>query len=143
MRISDILAAKGSDVAVVAHRTKVADAVAELTRRSIGALVVSDDRVHIDGIVSERDIVRQLVTERAALLADEVGHIMSSPVHTCSPDDPVDAVMATMTNERVRHVPVVEDGRLSGIVSIGDLVKSRMEDVQRDRQLLVDYITAR
>ncbi|MGH9088112.1 MAG: CBS domain-containing protein [Acidimicrobiales bacterium] len=143
MRISDILATKGSDVATVVHRTKVSAAIDELTRRSIGALVVSDDGVHIDGIVSERDIVRRLAADRDGLLIEEVGSIMSSPVHTCSADDDVEAVMATMTNERVRHVPVVSDGRILGIVSIGDLVKSRIEELQRERQLLVDYITAR
>lgn len=143
MRISDILAAKGSDVATVRRSATVEDAVAELTRRSIGALVVSDDGVRIDGIVSERDIVRKLTTDRGGLLGRDVGSIMSSPVHTCSPDDDVETVMATMTDRRVRHVPVTSDNRLSGLVSIGDIVKSRIEQLQRDRKLLVDYITAR
>lgn len=143
MRISDILAAKGSTVATVPPGTSVRDAVAELARRAIGALVVSIDGAHIDGIVSERDIVRRLATESDRLLDERVETIMSAPVHTCSPDDDVETVMTTMTNERVRHVPVARDGTMSGIVSIGDVVKSRIEELQRDQKLLVDYISAR
>ena len=143
MRISDILAAKGSEVTTVRRTATVEDAVAEMARRSIGALVVSDDGLRIDGIVSERDIVRRLATEPEGILGREVRSIMSFPVHTCSPDDDVETVMATMTNQRVRHVPVVDGGRLSGLVSIGDVVKSRIEQLQHDHKLLVDYITAR
>ena len=143
MRIADILATKGSDVATVPRHLTVGDAVAELARRSIGALVVSDDGTRIDGIVSERDVVRSLATDQAGLLDRTVASIMSSPVHTCAPDDGVETVMTTMTNRRVRHVPVTQDGRLCGLVSIGDVVKSRIEELQRDAKLLVDYITAR
>ena len=143
MRISEILAAKGSEVATVPHWTTVGDAVAEMARRSIGALVVTDDGIRVDGIVSERDVVRLLATDRDGLLRRSVDSIMSSPVHTCAPADDVESVMATMTNERVRHVPVLWEGRLAGLVSIGDVVKSRIEELQQDRKLLVDYITAR
>lgn len=143
MRITDILAAKGSDVATIASGATVAEVVADLARRSIGALVVSEDGAHIEGIVSERDIVRLLGAHHDGLLERPVASIMSSPVHTCSPSDDVETVMATMTHQRVRHVPVVADSRLCGLVSIGDLVKSRIEELQRDHKLLVDYITAR
>lgn len=143
MRIADILAAKGSDVATLPPDATVADTVTELGRRSIGALVVSVDGVTIDGIVSERDIVRRLGADRHGLLALRLHHVMSTPVHTCAPGDDVESVMATMTDQRVRHVPVVHDGRLAGIVSIGDVVKSRIEELQQERKLLVDYISAR
>lgn len=143
MRIADILAAKGSDVATVRPKATVADAVAELGRRSIGALVVSADGVHVDGIVSERDIVRRLGDDCEGLLARRVDTVMSAPVHTCGPQDDVESVMSTMTDQRVRHVPVVRDGQLVGIVSIGDVVKSRIEELQQERKLLVDYISAR
>ncbi len=143
MRIADILAAKGSDVATLPPDATVADAVAELGRHSIGALVVSADGATIDGIVSERDVVRRLGADRHGLLARRLDTVMSAPVHTCAPGDDVESVMATMTEQRVRHVPGVRDGRLAGIVSIGDVVKSRIEELQQERKLLVDYISAR
>jgi CBS domain-containing protein len=143
MHIGDIVARKGSTVATVPTGTTVAGAAAEMTRRSIGALVVSADGSSIDGIVSERDIVRELHRQGAALLGATVGSIMSTPVHTCSPGDAPEDVMAVMTNFRVRHVPVVEGGELRGLVSIGDVVKSRIQDLEDDHRVLVEYITAR
>ena len=143
MRIADILASKGSFVATIGRQMSVSEAVAELARRSIGALVVSPDGIHIDGIVSERDIVRRLDRMGVDLLESTVESIMSTPVFTCSPDDTPDSVMATMTNRRVRHVPVMLDGRLCGLVSIGDIVKSRIEALEADHKVLVEYITAR
>jgi len=121
----------------------VAEAVAELDRQRIGALIVSGDGVHIEGIVSERDIVRGLSRSEGALLGEPVRTIMTATVLTCSPDDNVDSLMATMTHNRVRHVPVVRDGELCGIVSIGDVVKSRIDELEKDRKELVEYITAR
>ncbi|HVX20976.1 MAG TPA: CBS domain-containing protein [Acidimicrobiales bacterium] len=143
MHIVDILDVKGSTVATIDGAATVGDAVAELARRSIGALVVTADGVHIDGIVSERDIVRLLHRDRHALTDQPVRAIMSSPVHTCGPDDEVEAIMATMTNRRVRHLPVVSDGALVGLVSIGDVVKSRIQELEEDHKILVEYITAR
>jgi CBS domain-containing protein len=143
MHIAEILDAKGSSVATIGREATVGEAVGELTRRSIGALVVSGDGAHIDGIVSERDIVRRLDHLGPALLDTSVATIMSTPVHTCSPDDTPDAVMAMMTDRRVRHVPVLRDGVLCGLVSIGDVVKSRIEALETDHKLLVEYITAR
>jgi len=143
MHIVDILATKGSEVATIARGSTVREAVAELTRLSIGALVVSDDGIRIDGIVSERDIVRRLDRMGADLFEASVASIMSTPVHTCTPEDSPDAVMTTMTNRRVRHVPVISEGVMCGLVSIGDVVKARIEALEADHQVLVDYITAR
>ena len=143
MRIVDILAGKGTEVATISREATVGDAVRKLSRRSIGALVVSEDRLHIDGIVSERDIVRRLDRRGAELLSSPVAAIMSTPVYTCAPDDTPESVMETMTNRRVRHVPVVRDGVLCGLVSIGDVVKSRIQSLEADHKVLVEYITAR
>jgi CBS domain-containing protein len=143
MRISDLLAAKGSSVATITGDAIVSDAVDQLGRRGIGALVVSADGRHIDGIVSERDVVRGLVHRHSALLDAPVSSIMSSAVHTCSPDDDTESLMAVMTERRFRHVPVVEDGVLCGIVSIGDVVKCRIGELEKDNSELFEYIHAR
>lgn len=143
MRIADILATKGSAVITISSGASVAQATAELALHAIGALVVSEDGVRIDGIVSERDVVRRLAGDPDGLLQRPVASIMSSPVHTCVPEDDVERVMTTMTTERVRHIPVAREGALCGLVSIGDVVKSRIEELQRDHKLLVDYISAR
>src|SRR5271165_5370386 len=105
MRISDLLERKGTSVATITGGATVGEAVAELARLSIGALVVSPDGVHIEGIVSERDVVRQLHSRKERLVAQPVSTIMSADVHTCTLDDSVEAVMALMTERRVRHVP--------------------------------------
>ena len=143
MRISSVLAHKGSAVATVRTDATVADAVGVLSRLDIGALVVSDDGRRIDGIVSERDVVRRLSAAATSPLQESVSSIMSSDVHTCSPDDDTEQLMSTMTNRRIRHVPVVEAGELRGIVSIGDVVKAKIEELERHRKELEDYITAR
>jgi CBS domain-containing protein len=143
MRIGEILEKKGGAVATIDASASVAEAVAALARFGVGALVVSPDGRSIDGIVSERDIVRHLDLERKDLLDHPVRDIMSTPVHTVDPDIDVGTVMATMTNQRVRHLPVTRDGELVGIVSIGDVVKHTIEQLQLDRKLLEDYITAR
>ncbi len=143
MRISDLLTEKGSSVATITGTDTVAAAVAALGRHGVGALVVSADGLHIDGIVSERDVVRGIDTRRETLLAAPVASIMSDTVHTCSLGDDTDALMAVMTERRIRHVPVVRDGVLCGIVSIGDVVKCRIGELERDRKELVDYINGR
>ena len=114
-----------------------------LRSHGIGALVVSSDGAHIDGIVSERDIVRGLAERHGALLDEPVEWIMTSTVFTCSPDDDTETLMAAMTDRRIRHVPVLDDGVLAGIVSIGDVVKHRITELEKDRKELVEYITAR
>ena len=143
MRIATLLSAKGSDVATITGDTTVAGAVAELHAHGIGALVVSSDGEHIDGIVSERDIVRALFDRHEALLDEPVRAIMTSTVFTCSPDDDTEVLMTAMTERRIRHVPVVDGGTLCGIVSIGDVVKNRITELERDRKELVEYINAR
>lgn len=143
MQVSALLQAKGSDVATIAPDATVAALVGRLSALGIGALVVSADGRHIDGIVSERDVVRRMATYRGDLGEEPVRAIMSAAVHTCTPDDDIERLMATMTGHRVRHVPVTVDGELRGIVSIGDVVKSRIDELERHRRDLEDYITAR
>jgi CBS domain-containing protein len=143
MLISTILAGKGGFVATIPGDAMVADTVAELNHHGVGALVVSSDGAHIDGIVSERDVVRWLNNQRKASLDEPVTSIMSSTVFTCSPDDDTESLMAVMTEHRIRHVPVVRDDILCGIVSIGDIVKSTIDELEKDRKELFDYINGR
>jgi CBS domain-containing protein len=141
--ISTLLAQKATPVATIAGTATVADAVHELSRHQIGALVVSGDGVTIDGIVSERDIVRTMAARGGAVEHELVSSIMSTTVHTASPGDDTESLMRTMTERRIRHLPVVEDGRLCGIVSIGDVVKIRIEELEKKSTELIEYITAR
>ncbi|MER7449532.1 CBS domain-containing protein [Nocardia beijingensis] len=143
MRISEILRRKGSDVATVAPDTTVRALLATLAERNIGAVVVSPDGNTIAGIVSERDVVRNLHAWGADLLDTPVSAIMTSVVRTCAPDDRVDGLRRTMTDHRIRHLPVVQDGRLVGIVSIGDVVKSAISELADEREHLVEYLQGR
>ncbi len=143
MLVSNLLEQKGDGVATVPSTASVATVVAELARHGIGALVVSADGRGIEGIVSERDIVRRLSELRMALLSEPVSSIMSTTVQTCTPQDDVGHIMTLMTEKRIRHIPVVEEGQLCGLVSIGDVVKSRIGELERDRSELLEYITAR
>jgi CBS domain-containing protein len=139
MRISDVLRNKGAAVATITPETSVAALLTELSVHNIGAMVVvSPDG--LAGIVSERDVVRSLHEIGAELLRRPVSDIMTTLVATCSPDDSLDSLSALMTTNRVRHVPVVVEGRLTGIVSIGDVVKTRMEELEREQQQLQAYI---
>lgn len=140
MRISEILRAKGADVATIPPDATVRRLLALLAERNIGAVVVSADGSAIEGIVSERDIVRRLGEQGAALLDAPVSAIMTTQVRTCAPGDNVDDLRVTMTEHRIRHLPVVRDGRLVGIVSIGDVVKSAIAELETEREQLVDYI---
>ncbi|WP_370331911.1 CBS domain-containing protein [Mycolicibacterium hippocampi] len=140
MRISDVLRSKGATVATITPETSVAGLLTELCVHNIGAMVVvSPDGLL--GIVSERDVVRMLHEVGAELLTRPVSDIMTTLVATCSPEDSVDSLSVLMTTNRVRHVPVVVEGRLAGIVSIGDVVKTRMEELEREQQQLQAYIT--
>jgi CBS domain-containing protein len=148
MRISDVLRGKGRDVATIEPTATVGELVAALGERNIGAaVVVGDIRTGVRtedsavvGIVSERDVVRRLRDRGGELLSATVGDIMTRDVLTCSPDDTVDHLAEVMTERRIRHVPVLEDGRLVGIVSIGDVVKSRISQLETDREQLESYI---
>ncbi|MCB0931608.1 MAG: CBS domain-containing protein [Mycobacterium sp.] len=140
MRIADILRSKGSAVATVTQTTSVTGLLADLTLQNVGAMVVIGPE-GVVGIVSERDVVRQLHEHGPELLRKQVGDIMSSEVLTCCPDDNIDDLAALMTNKRIRHIPVLDGGRLAGIVSIGDVVKNRMEELQAEQAQLQAYIT--
>lgn len=141
MLVSDLLEGKGSAVAIIASDATVGAVVADLARHRVGALVVSPDGRQIEGIVSERDIVQRLSELHTELLEEPVASIMSTEVRVCAPTDDVESIMNLMTEHRIRHVPVLIDGRLSGIVSIGDVVKNRIEELQSERDHLTAYIT--
>jgi CBS domain-containing protein len=143
MKISELLTKKGSFVAMVRPDATIIAVVKELTERAIGALVVSEDGNAIVGIVSERDVVAAISRFSAAILDEPVRTIMSTTVQLCAPEDEVESLMATMTEQRIRHIPVADAGQLVGIVSIGDLVKARMDELERDRDALEHFITAR
>jgi CBS domain-containing protein len=140
VQISRVLRSKGSDVATVPAGATVREALAELAGRRIGALVVSPDGARVEGILSERDVARGLHVHGAGLLDATVAEVMTSPVHTCLPTGDVRELAELMTAERVRHVPVLAEGVLAGIVSIGDVVKARLDELETERKALVDYI---
>lgn len=140
MRISEILRKKGTDVVTIAPEIPVRELLAVLAERNVGAVVVSADGVALDGIVSERDIVRRLHAVGAGLLDRPVAEIMTTVVHTCSPDDRVETLRSTMTDHRIRHLPVLRDGRMAGIVSIGDVVKSAISELETEREHLEQYL---
>ena len=140
MLIQRILSAKGGEVLTVPAATTVADAVAQLAEHRIGALVVSDDGETVAGILSERDVVRALATQRNKVLARSVADLMTVEVFTCGPDATAEELMALMTEQRIRHVPIVADGKLAGIVSIGDVVKHRLGELENETQVLHEYI---
>ncbi|KAF0846761.1 CBS domain-containing protein [Nocardia caishijiensis] len=140
MRIAEILRNKGTAVATVPPETTVRALVTVLAERNIGAVVVSPDGVTIEGIVSERDVVRCLAVHDAELLDRPVAEIMTARVRTCRPDDDVSSLRDVMTEHRIRHMPVVSEDRLIGIVSIGDVVKSEITELATEREQLVDYL---
>ncbi len=140
MRIADVVKRKGAEVVTVRSDATVTELLALLDEHRIGAVVVSDDDGSVHGIVSERDIVRHLHTDGAGLLEAPVSQIMTADVHTCAPEDSLEDMAAEMTERRIRHVPVVVDGRLAAIVSIGDIVKFRIDTLQTERDQLRDYI---
>ena len=141
MRISDLLRYKGNHVVTVKPGQSVTELLGLLAEHGVGALVVSSDGSTLEGIVSERDVVRRLQRYGPALLDTPVRDIMTVQVHSCPPDTDLDELMRVMTDGRFRHVPVLEDGRLVGIVSIGDVVKHRIDELQSERDQLTAYIT--
>ena len=141
MQISQLLRHKGHEVATIDGSADVRAALAMLAERGVGALVVSSDGRRVEGIVSERDVARGLNERGAELLTQPVSTLMTVEVHTCPPAARVTDLAQTMTDHRVRHVPVVDDdGVLVGIVSIGDVVKARLDELEDERKQLVDYI---
>ncbi|WP_424534536.1 CBS domain-containing protein [Sphaerisporangium viridialbum] len=140
MLISAILRDKGTTVATVAPQATVTELLAALSDHNIGAVVVSEDGMTIVGIASERDVVRQLHLRGRSVLDEPVSSIMTTAVRTCELDADVDDLRKTMTDHRIRHLPVLSEGRLAGIVSIGDVVKSAIEELETEKAALVDYL---
>ncbi len=143
MQINMIVRSKGAAVVTIPPDVSVTDAARSLSTYGVGALVVSRDGIHIDGIISERDIARAVGARGAAALDLKVEALMTAEVATCRPTDAVEHLMEIMTARRVRHLPVVdgEDQHLAGIVSIGDIVKHRLDELQAENHTLHEYIT--
>ena len=142
MLVESILKTKGSDVATIAPEETVQAAAAVLARRRIGALVVIDARGEIAGMLSERDIVAAVAAHGGRAMERRVEEFMTRKVKACARDDTISHVMTLMTAHRVRHLPVLAQGRLIGIVSIGDVVKSRIEETEHEAQSLREYVLA-
>ena len=141
MRVHDVLRRKGADVVTVRPEATVREVLDILAEHRIGELVVSSDGKAVEGIVSERDIVLRLHDRGPEILHANVVDIMTADVSTCRTDELLENLMALMTNQRFRHVPVVAEGALVGIISIGDVVKHRMDELQAERDQLVGYIS--
>lgn len=143
MHVARLLEHKGAEVVTVSRSASVSEALAALAHYEIGALVVTDDGRRIAGILSERDIVRALNVAGSMVLDQRVATLMSINPQTCEPKDVLDDLMGRMTELRIRHLPVVIDGEVSGIVSIGDVVKARIDELEATHRQMVDYISAR
>ena len=140
MNVKTIIGTKGRDVITALESDKISNVAATLRANKIGALVISNDGVHIDGIVSERDIVHGLVEHGASLLDREISVVMTRDVFTCSPEDSVDDLMAKMSGRRIRHLPCVEGDKLCGMISIGDAVKYRLVEIEAEAEAMRAYI---
>jgi CBS domain-containing protein len=138
-----MLAQKRGEVATTPPDSTIDTVVRRLKLDGIGALVVSGDDEEVVGIISERDIVRGLPDHGAALLSMKVSELMTRSVKTCGPDDKIEDIMSEMTRHRFRHMPVVSDGKLCGIISIGDVVKNRLEELETETHVLRDFIVGR
>jgi CBS domain-containing protein len=140
MRIGEVLHAKADhEVVTIGPDAGVRELLTKLAEHNVGALIVSEDGTTVDGIVSERDVVRHLYSD-GTVVNNTVRAIMTTSVETCTEDTHVDELMRTMTRHRVRHVPVVRDGRLVGIISIGDVVKHRIDQLEFERDQLDSYV---
>ena len=140
MLIRHILASKGSDVVTTRPEATVIEVAKLLKSKRIGAVVVTDSDGELCGIISERDLARGLADHGAKLLEMRVSQLMTVEVVTCSPADSLDHLRQQMTEGRFRHLPVIEDGRLAGIISIGDVVKHRLQELEAEAHMLHDYI---
>jgi CBS domain-containing protein len=143
MKVQAMLSAKGNEVATTLPETVISTVIRMLKLEGVGALVVSEDGDHVAGIISERDVVRGLAEHGAELLDMQVADLMTRNVKTCSPEDDLKHLMTEMTRSRIRHLPVTEEGRLCGIVSIGDVVKTRLDELETETSVLRDYIVGR
>jgi CBS domain-containing protein len=142
MFVSDILSQKGGLVYSVTPAASVAEVAQQLSVRRIGSVLVLNDRSEVVGIVSERDVVRATASHGATALELEARQVMTRDVVTCDPDDSIEEVMQTMTSGRFRHLPVVQHGELLGLISIGDVVKARLEEATHETEALKAYIVA-
>ena len=143
MKVRTMLAQKGDRVLTVPPDATIGAAIAILQAEKIGALVVSDDGAGVDGILSERDVVRGLHEHGGGLLEKPVSGFMTAPVKTCGLADDIQDIMSQMTRSRIRHLPVMEAGKLSGMISIGDVVKVRLEELEAEASALRDYVAGR
>ena len=143
MNVALLLRSKGSDVATVRPDTRMSTVVRQLRLKGVGALVVSEDARTVRGLISERHIVHALAAHGPELLDRPVAEVMSRSVITCAPRDNVKRVMAMMTRHRERHIPVVDGGRLCGLISIGDVVKSRLDEMELEANVLRERVIAR
>ncbi len=143
MKVRDMLVTKGDQVATIRPDVTIETALQRLKQERIGALVASDDGYTVAGIISERDIVRGLPDHGAALLEMKVSEIMTQSVKTCGLHASVQEIMREMTRSKFRHMPVVSEGRLCGVISIGDVVKNRLEELETETDVLRDYIGGR
>ena len=143
MNIEAILASKGREVSTIRPETLIAEAIRRMRQERISALVVSEDGATIAGILSDRGIMNTIADQGIAVVEQSVRTAMTAEVFTCSPGDRIGAIMAAMTARRIRHIPVVDEGgRLCGIVSIGDVVKNHLDEIQREANDLREYISA-
>ncbi len=142
MSINDILSRKGNKVFTLPPDSRIATAAHMLRMEHIGAIVISKDGSHVDGILSERDIIYGLTEHGTAVLDQPASSLMSHNVQSCGPETSIREVMRLMTSHRIRHVPVIADGTLRGIVSIGDIVKTRLEEAEMESNVLRDYAVA-
>ncbi|MDN5571210.1 MAG: CBS domain-containing protein [Propionibacteriaceae bacterium] len=140
MKLSDVIKSKGNGVVTITPESTVADLVALMAEHNIGAVVVSSDGHHIEGIVSERDVVRRLAAAGAATVDVTVADLMSGDVVTGTPEDPIEDTAHVMTDKRVRHIPIVVNGELAALVSIGDVVKYRIDQLTDERNHLLGYL---
>lgn len=141
MRIADVLRIKGAHVITVTPGTEVRHLLNVLAEHSIGAVVVSEDGTTVDGIVSERDVVRALAERGPEVISEPVTAIYTADVVTVDPGSQLEDLMRIMTERRIRHLPVVTDGALTGIISIGDVVRNRIDELETERSALTKYIT--
>lgn len=142
MLVSDVLSGKQHTVVTVTPETPVEELLARLAEYNIGAILVSSDGETVTGIVSERDVVRALARRGGNPLREPVSELMTVDITTASPKDSIEHLMGLMTEHRIRHIPVLVEGKLVGIVSIGDVVKSRMQELESERQHLISYISS-
>lgn len=140
MTVRSILSSKGNDVVTAGPASSVAEIANILADRKIGAIVMTDSANHVVGIISERDVVREIARRGAEILQEKADAVMTRKVVTCKPEHTINEVMQLMTGGKFRHLPVVENGQLTGIVSIGDVVKVRIQQAEKEADAIREYI---